>query len=423
MRILIPNPIWPHPTVDRMQGANIIIFGLLAALSMNDDVQVGFLKVDRPLEPAPDSSQRLGIERMRELGVEVLDSLEIPHPSRSGKGLRPRSMSDYYPDLVHTHLVEPAVSRFKPDVVLLPISEWISMLFSDAQAIRFAYYGNPGWKVVLARAKFDRLHGGKLRTYAKSAAYVRLLERAHLKQMTKFQILGDLSANDADYYRRRGHPNAFYIQNLWIDQRHGNWERDREALEEGDVVRIIGNVGNMAGTANSYGMQILLQDVLPRLRDEMRGLPFRVELIGGGEPHPGLREFLRGQDGIVRLRGFVDDLDRELLGANIFLCLNNASPFKVAHTRYLHAWSLGSCIIAHRDAALSMPEMIHEENCLLGSNAREVSELVAAAAQDQTLRRRLGRNGYETYRLYYTPEKVARVILARINAYRKGFTQ
>jgi Glycosyl transferases group 1 len=115
------------------------------------------------------------------------------------------------------------------------------------------------------------------------------------------------------------------------------------------------------------------------------------------------------------MRGFVDDIDGEMMTAPVFLCLNNASRFKVGHTRYLHAWSLGCCVIAHRDAALSMPEMVSGENCLLGGSPAEIADMVAQA-RDVRLRRRLGEAGYATFVEKFTARPVVEQILGRIAA-------
>ena len=115
-------------------------------------------------------------------------------------------------------------------------------------------------------------------------------------------------------------------------------------------------------------------------------------------------------------RGFIPDIDEALLSAPVFLCLNNATPFKVGHTRYLHAWTLGSCVIAHRDAALSMPEIVHGRNALLGSNPEEIAELIILAARDFALRRQIGEGGWKTYDTHFRADAVACDIARKLHA-------
>ena len=173
--------------------------------------------------------------------------------------------------------------------------------------------------------------------------------------MRQYDLLGDVAANDALYYQQKGHPNAFYIQNIWIDRFGASWEETRQRLEIKTPAKIIVNVGQLGATANRYGMEILAKEVAPALRDLLREIPYELHILGKGEIIEPLRRLLDSPE--IKIRGFVDDIDKEFFEASLFVCLNNASPFKVGHTRYLHAWSLGICVIAHRDAALSMPEI------------------------------------------------------------------
>ena len=86
----------------------------------------------------------------------------------------------------------------------------------------------------------------------------------------------------------------------------------------------------------------------------------------------------------------------------------------MGHTRYLHAWSLGACVIAHRDVALSMPEMVSGKNCLLGGSAAEIADMVRAVADDAALRRRIGEAGYQTFVDKFTASQVVKEVMARI---------
>jgi hypothetical protein len=229
------------------------------------------------------------------------------------------------------------------------------------------------------------------------------MERFHLLIMKRYDYLGDVAANDADYYRQHGHPNAFYVRNVWLDRFGESWRRQR-ASERTDPFVIVGSVGKLDGTANTHGLEILGRDVVPELRRAMGGQAFEVHVCGAGTLNPGVADCLKAPE--VRMRGFVDDIDGEMTTAPVFMCLNNASRYKVGHTRYLHAWSLGACVIGHRDAALSMPEMVSGENCLLGASAAEIADMTRAVAADPALRRRLGEGGYRTFRDKFTAPPV-----------------
>ena len=119
----------------------------------------------------------------------------------------------------------------------------------------------------------------------------------------------------------------------------------------------------------------------------------------------------------VENRGFVDDIDAELQAAKVFLLCNNGNPdFVVGHTRILHAWSLGSCLVAHVNMAKAMPEIVHGENALLGSTGEEIAEQVAAACRDEALRRRIVEGGGRTWEREFRPEVVVQRIVRRIES-------
>jgi hypothetical protein len=411
-RILIVNPVWPCAD-HGVRAANVVIYELITEFARRPGLKIGFLKLHASAAEVPNAAERAGMHELAGLGVEFLDpfvlATERRWRSRLSRWLVPEE-ADFYPEATLRPAAEKAAMAFRPDLVFVPWSETAASLFADLPVSKFAYYGNPDAKSGLARAAFARAHGGSWSGYARERWHLARLERFHLKAMRRYDYLGDVAANDASYYRRHGHPNAFYIRNIWIDRVGTAWRAARER-ERTDPLVIVGNLGKLAATANTHGLEILARDVLPELRRALAG-NFEIHVFGAGTPHPAIARLLAAPE--IRRRGFVDDIDGELMTASIFLCLNNASRFKVGHTRYLHAWSLGCCVVAHRDAALSMPEMVSGENCLLGGSATEIAELVAAAARNFGLRRRLGNAGYATFAEKFTARPVVDEILSRL---------
>ena len=414
-RILIVNPIWPCSD-HSVRAANVVIYELVAEFARRGGLKIGFLKLHAPADQVPNAAERAGMHELAALGVEFLDPFVLAtqprRRARLSRWLVPEE-ADFYPETMLRPVAEKAAMAFRPDLVFVPWSETATSLFADLPVAKFAYYGNPDAKPGLARAAFARAHGGSWLSYARERFNLARLERIHLRNMRRYDYLGDVAANDACYYRRHGHPNAFYIRNLWIDRVGTAW-RARSERARTDPLVIVGNIGKLAATANTHGLEILSCDVLPELRRALAGRAFEVHVFGAGTPHPAVARQLAAPE--IRLRGFVDDIDGELMTAPIFLCVNNAGRFKVGHTRYLHAWSLGCCVVAHRDAALSMPEMVSGENCLLGITAAEIADMVAAVARDGALRRRLGEAGYATFVDKFTARPVVDQILARLGA-------
>jgi glycosyltransferase involved in cell wall biosynthesis len=194
------------------------------------------------------------------------------------------------------------------------------------------------------------------------------------------------------------------------------WRQRRDATECHDPLVIVGSVGRLEATGNRLGIEYLGRELLPALRRRMRPGSFRIEIFGAATLHPRIAQHLNGPDVVVR--GFVPDLDAAILSAPVFLCTNNATPFKAGHTRYLLAWSLGACVVAHRDAALSMPEIIDGQTALLGDDADGLADAIARAAANRALCRKIGEGGWEVYRTLFRAESVAPEIVGRLRAER-----
>jgi glycosyltransferase involved in cell wall biosynthesis len=411
MRLLILTDMWPHPR-HSVRAANVVIFELIAALAREAGVHPSLLRVHRGTETAPTDEERAGLQALAGLGVDLLPALVIPPPKPPRPALlrawRPSEI-DFVPEVAHRDLLRAAVDRAAPDLVLIVWSEWLTALAATLPQAKFSYYGNPPPKNYVAGRAWQHRHGNPGFQGWRQDIYYRRFEAIHLEHMRGYQYLGDVAANDVAYYQQAGHPNAFYIRNLWVDRFGGPWRARRGAARPHIIV---GNIGRLSATANGYGLEILARDFLPALRRRLPAGSFELHVIGAGEPHPAIARLLEQPE--IRRRGFVDDIDAEIGEASLFLCLNNASLYKVGHTRYLHAWSLGAAVAAHADVRLSMPELADGENAVLGATIDELADKVAAALPDEAYRARIGAAGYDTFRRLFTADKVAPEILRRV---------
>jgi hypothetical protein len=419
MRILVVNPLIPHPE-HSIRAANVVIFEMITELARRPGVEVGFLKIDEPNSPPPDELDQLGLAKMREHGITILEPFRlIPPAPRQIRYLSEVDLQFFYPYLPNRPAALAAAAPFGAEVLLVPWNEAATVLFADFPGLKFAYYGNPDCKVFRARTRMQQEMGQLNEPQAaQKELLAQRLEALHLAEIRRYEILGDVAANDAEYYQRTGHPNAFYIQNLWPDRFGPRWAEMRRQLEPAGSRKIIANIGKLSGTANTIGLEYLGREILPALRQALAGEPFELHILGALEPHPQVARLLEQPE--FRRRGFVKDIDAELLSAPVFLCVNNGTHFNVGHTRYLHAWSLGCCVVAHRNASLAMPEIADGHNALLGGDPAEIAALVARALAEPELRARIGQNGYQTLTTAFKAARVVDTIVAKIEQARAG---
>jgi hypothetical protein len=253
---------------------------------------------------------------------------------------------------------------------------------------------------------------GWLLRYGLGCISVSQLERVHLKELRKFPVIWENAKNDYDYYRERSFTSVRYLRNMWPAPDDDECLARRDAQEQVKPLKICGNLGHLGATANTFGLWALCDEIVPAFKKRLGAGQFEVHVYGRTQPRPFLTEWLKDSD--IKLRGFVDDIETELLSSPIFLLANNRHDFKVGHTRILTAFATGACVVAFRDTALSMPELVHGENILLGNDGEEIADLIVRAGSDRELRRRIGRNALRTLRELFSPEKAVAAMASDI---------
>lgn len=414
MKILVITSTRPHYE-HTVRAANIVIYELLKAIVKISKDSVGLLLVEQYGASQLNSIEKNGLKTLQKNGLEILPRLVLPPVkkirSKIWRNLIPK-LSDRYPEWAHSSIVSREIFDWNADLIFIPWSEWLTFTCHNLNVKKFAYYGNPDPKVLRANIEI-RLKSGEINYFKYYLKRItnKWLENRHINAMKKIELLGNVAANDANYYLERGHPNSFYIQNTWY-QGYKN-SKKLTKMSRTKTVRIIGNVGKVGGTANSLGLEYLGNEVMPALEKILHRYDFEVHIFGSGKA---LKNSYQAQiNPRIVWRGFVNDIDQEMLDGDVFLCVNNATNFKVCHTRYLYAWSLKLPIVAHADTSLSIPEMKHGINALLGKNADEIAKCVKELIDNKSLRNRISESGYKTFQTKFSPEIVAKNILNKIS--------
>ena len=221
--------------------------------------------------------------------------------------------------------------------------------------------------------------------------------------MNACEVTANNSRLDAEFYRVHGHPHSIYLQNMWpaVDRTPRPVSPDAQLRP----IKIIGSVGNLGATGNTFALTYLGRELLPRLAARFNQRPFEIHLLGKGTLSAASAAALK--DPRVKIRGWVEDINEEFRSASSFLVLTNVNAdFLVGNTRILLAWALGTCVIMHENSRLAMPEIEHGVNALLGKTPDELADVIVAAVDDETLRKRIGQGGQRTFETYYRSDVV-----------------
>lgn len=415
MKILIPTTILPAQGLT-VNAAPVVLRELVREISsLGHNLAVLPVFFEQDSVDFSDGIDR-AMEELKSSGVNFLSPIVLPYrPFDGGRYTKNFSAAlikellltpnfFLYPVLRNCDQIYAYLDQQDFDVLLSVWSEPLAMLLAGYPSPKVAYYGNPDPKSFRANLNFLRRQGGKLSRYLFGRAVLAMLEKTHLTLMKQWDVVANVAANDALYYGLAGHQRSVYVPNTWVMPQLAEGSL-RRTMPESSPFKIVASIGKQHGTANSLGFEYLLESLLPELRLALKDLEFELHVFGSGEPHRALAP-LWTEPEVIR-RGFVDDLDSEIAGSHAFLILNNATEFNVCHTRYVYAWTVGSCLVGHDNVTKSMPEFRNGENALLGKNAREIAGLLRLAYLDQNLAAKVAAGGRRTYEEFFTPRAVA----------------
>ncbi len=241
-------------------------------------------------------------------------------------------------------------------------------------------------------------------------AALKAQHKRHLGRMRKLNRAANICAVDAADYRSGG-VSCDYISNTWADACGAAWAKKRAAMEGAlPAPQILANIGAVDATGNNYGIRYFAKELLPRLAQLGDSLAWSVSICGRGNLPDDLAKALDHPR--VHIKGFVPDIDAELMSSAVVLLLNNMGPYTGGYTRVAYAFATGACLVASDKLKRSMVELVDEENCLLGRDADEILQKVVVALTNVDIRRRLGKGARSTYEEVYHPALVASRIKA-----------
>lgn len=389
-----------NPRFDHLSSTGTVLASLLETFAkMGHNVSYATAACPHPVDPA--SFERLKNQRIHFVG-DFSDDLFSPHKIV-------KSVLSFIKDFPVFRNPKKVISRLHASGAEVFLLFWDTIFhhllpFSHGTHV-VGYFGKAPYSSAQIRFSQSRGIFKYLRLGVLRQREHRYLARSHfLNRVSNICLL------DTAYYNHHGIP-CEYISNTWPDSFGEDWYTKR-AAEERKKIAFLANIGTVNTTGNTFGLQFLAEKILPHLDNELSGIDWEINICGGGKMAEPLFEKLRHPR--VNMKGFVPDIDTELLQNQIFLLLNNAGPYTGGYTRVIYAFSSGACLIAYENLALSMPEVKHMKDALLGRTAEEIIHWMREAARDPALRRKIGEGARQTYENEFHPTRVAEKIISLI---------
>ncbi len=421
--LLILGGVWPHIKGNH-EAANVISHEVLTHLATSGDFNLSYCVVNSGNVDVPVNANE-DIDKLKGMYVNFLPPQKIIDRPVASNWLRKIwCLLTGQPELLMVgggadkELIK-VLSGKLPDAVLVLWAEQATYLASKLPVIRFNYAGNPDHKVWAAQIELKNyLDNYPLFNRIRDWVRYLVIRYVHIKIMARYHQIWNVANNDALMYREIG-LNSSYLRNMWHTQ--NLYKTNNLISNKNKIIKIVGNVGNLSATGNSLGIITLCEEILPLLRERMGEKNFEIHIFGAGTPHPAVSKLLNQPN--LKIRGFVEDLESEILSSDIFLISNNNKSFKVSHTRFLHAWSLGACVVAFEDSALAMPEIKHNENAILAKNNEDIVNNIIELLNNDILKNKISNGGKETLSEKFNPREIVlemkKEIKKRIDQYEK----
>jgi glycosyltransferase involved in cell wall biosynthesis len=227
--------------------------------------------------------------------------------------------------------------------------------------------------------------------------------------LRRFASVGVFSGHHAEWARRHG-VHAWYAHYPMPDLAGPDWRAKREAAQSEPGPPRILMIGHLRGIGTISGFHLFVPEILPALARELGPDGFEVHVVGGQDPPAQFAEGLRHP--AVRLRGQISSPEHEFFSAHVLLAPNPTTTG--ASARILSGLTFGSCIVAHTDSVIGIPELAHGSNCLTAADGPGLARETLVALREAPLRDRLGDEARSLYESSFSPPVAAGRIVAEL---------
>lgn len=408
MRLLVLASI--APDFRHFRAGQTVLAVLLEAMILRG-FEVGVAIAGEPSKMDRDQAERLSKQGIKILNGKAFEVNKEPRKQwitrkfRQLLSLTPYGADSGFYGFVNSREAVESLEQFKPTSALLFWDTCFEHLLPELNAAGVPCYGYiarpPQAASMVTLAQQEHSFRNWVVTLQLKAD-----QKKHINRMRLLRDSFNICAIDAKWYSAQG-VKCGYLSNTWPDPFGQHWERLRAAAEDRrGGVHVLGNLGGLNATGNKFGMQYLVKEVLPILKAKKFNNLWVINICGRFNLPKDLEAGLT--DKAVSIRGFVEDIDDEVIGNHVFILLNNAGPYTGGYTRVMYAFASGACLIAHARLAESMPELISGKNCFLGNTAEEIATLIHMAIEDKMLRARISRAARATYEKSFSPALVAK---------------
>jgi len=306
---------------------------------------------------------------------------------------------------LHPQAVAEILAEIQPDVITSLGSWHMAWCASYNQSVpRVVLVGDPEHLIDSYRMQYE--HRDRVLDYNE-------IVQLHNHSMFKKQAYLPL-VQSCDYAFCTGNHSTQWFQNVGFQMEYipmpvpdsvfPGWRRRKEDMPQNLKPRIL-MAGHLQGMATLSSLYYLVENVLPCM-DDIDDYDWHI--CGGESLTSDLKRRFKPYPQ-MQFRGYVEDIRKEMLQADIFLCTTSIPVG--TRTRLVEAMSLGSCMVAHSANGIGQPEFENGVNVALADTGSLLAKLIKSLADTPDVRFEMGHAARETFeREFCTAKSAGRIV-------------
>jgi len=235
------------------------------------------------------------------------------------------------------------------------------------------------------------------------------LRKQMIYMLNKADDGGSFGWHDANWLKKNGALKSKYFKTSLIDT-NPKFDIDKYDFNNKKKFKIITALSNLESTSTLSGIVFLFKEVLHKLKFLIGEKNFEIHVIGKGNLPHSMKEYQNDEN--IIMRGYVEDINKEFDTADVVLI--PTAVFLAFGGRILIAFEKVACTIINYNDDKNQPEIKNKENCLVGKDGEEVSNLVYEAYKDVELRKKIRIEARNLYLKNFSPEISTPVILNKL---------
>jgi len=302
---------------------------------------------------------------------------------------------------LHPMAVAEMLAQIQPDVITSLGSWHMAWCASYNQSVpRVVLVGDPEHLIECYRMQYE--HRDRVLDYHE-IVHLRnnsiLKKQAYLPLVQSCDYAFCTGNHSTQWFQKEGFQME-YLPMPVPDSVFPGWRRRKEDMPQNPKPRIL-LAGHLQGMATLSSLYYLVENVLPYM-DDIDDYDWHI--CGGQSLSSDLKTRFKPYPQI-KIRGYVEDIRKEILQADIFLCTTSIPVG--TRTRLVEAMSLGSCIVAHTANGLGQPEFEDGVNVALSDNGGGIATHIKYLSASPETRYNMGHAARETFEQKFCTSKSA----------------